>query len=385
MGVPGYVEPPGTNAILGFILTNLMGLVVMGLWKLGLCTRRGYTVRPTNLPLEASASSEGAAPEDRVSRSVNFQTLRAPVKFDTDGITSPNWSPPSREETNFVFDEGPNLQIHRVTCNQDFPSSWQPARRIITFMGAVSFACTLLVVAIILVAVALSKTAQHRSPANGLAEIVYLVPQPRHFHNRTPTVVVHRRNPMIWKRHADDLAKLVKAYRDRQGAIATSNCDLHYAPIGVSSCSFPLDRISDNCTAQNNFGYDTGNPCVALVFNTLAGWLPQPYNLSNPREIPPELLKWGEYDPNIVRITCKATVMASKEPLEVQYSPFQGFPVRFLPSRGAGTSLPPLVMVQFFGSKAMTDVDVTCILWAKNLPRNSTSAAGNIRFSLFIV
>ncbi|KAF8786668.1 Sodium/potassium-transporting ATPase subunit like protein [Argiope bruennichi] len=319
--------------------------------------KRGYTVRPSSLPLEAS-SSEGAT-EDHGTAS-HFHALKVPVKFDTDGISTPNYSPPRRQENNFNMDDTPHIHIHRVTCN-DFPSTWQPARRIITFMGLVSLICTLLVVVIIIIAVALSKTAHPRTTPLRHSELVYLVPQPRKFINRTPTIVVHRQNPRIWQKHVEDLATLVKAYRERQGAIATSNCDLHYAPIGVSSCSFPLDRISDNCTLQNNFGYDTGNPCVAL----------------------------HGYDfQQLVPITCNTSVASSEESnlFHVHYSPFPGFPFRYLPMRGMmGSTLPPLVMIQFIGPQTMADVEVSCYLWAKNLPRNVTNDPGSIRFSFFIV
>ncbi|GIY03796.1 hypothetical protein CEXT_309131 [Caerostris extrusa] len=324
--------------------------------------KRGYTVRPSTLPLEAS-SSEGVS-EDHGSAS-HFHALKVPIKFDTDGISSnPNYSPPRRQENNFAIEDTPHIHIHRVTCNQDFPSTWQPARRIITFMGLVSLICTLLVVVIIIIAVALSKTAHPRSAALRHSELVYLVPQPRKFINRTPTIVVHRQNPRIWQKHVEDLSTLVKAYRERQGAIATSNCDLHYAPIGVSSCSFPLDRISDNCTIQNNFGYDTGNPCVALVFNAFVGWNPVPYNKSI-------RLKFHQRS---------GTVMTSSKSF---LSPAIH---RYLPLRGMmGSNLPPLVMIQFIGPQTMADVEVNCFLWAKNLPRNATNDPGFVRFSFFIV
>ncbi|GFQ74775.1 hypothetical protein TNCT_458911, partial [Trichonephila clavata] len=274
---------------------------------------------------------------------------------------------------------------------QDFPSTWQPARRIITFMGLVSLICTLLVVVIIIIAVALSKTAHPRSTTLKPSELVYLVPQPRKFINRTPTIVVHRQNPRIWQKHVEDLSTLVKAYRERQGAIATSNCDLHYAPIGVSSCSFPLDRISENCSAQNNFGYDTGNPCVGLVFNAFAGWNPIPYNKSNPDDVPVEIRNGYDLQ-QIVPITCNTSVVVASGSSEnasvfhVHYSPFSGFPYRYLPLRGMmGSTLPPLVMIQFIGGQSMADVEVNCFLWAKNLPRNATNDPGAIRFSFFIV
>ncbi|GFT12545.1 hypothetical protein TNCV_5093431 [Trichonephila clavipes] len=258
-------------------------------------------------------------------------------------------------------------------------------------MGLVSLICTLLVVVIIIIAVALSKTAHPRSTTLRPSELVYLVPQPRKFINRTPTIVVHRQNPRIWQKHVEDLSTLVKAYRERQGAIATSNCDLHYAPIGVSSCSFPLDRISENCSTQNNFGYDTGNPCVALAFNTFAGWNPIPYNKSNPDDVPVEI-RHGYDLQQIVPITCNTSVVVASgssdnaSVFHVHYSPFSGFPFRYLPLRGMmGSTLPPLVMIQFIGGQSMSDVEVNCFLWAKNLPRNATNDPGAIRFSFFIV
>nr|XP_042900437.1 sodium/potassium-transporting ATPase subunit beta-like [Parasteatoda tepidariorum] len=351
---------------------------------------RGDTVRPSTLPLDVAVTLEGATEEQNNS---NFHTLRAPVKFDTDGVT-PHWPPPGRQEetNNLVIDDGPHIQIHRITCNQDFPSTWQPARRIITFMGVVSFLCIALVVVIVMVAVALSGSVHPRSVNLKTTELIYLIPQPRRFINRTPTIVVHRQNPKIWQRHVDDLSSLMQAYKEQQGSLGTHNCDLHLAPspIGVSSCNFPLDRISENCTKKNNFGYPIGNPCVALVFNALSGWVPVPYNASNPSEIPEEVRP--NFKKDIVPITCNTSVVASQGGLKgdtnmfnVHYSPFPGFPYKFLNLRGRGTGLPPLVIVQFLGPQIMADVEVNCQMWAKNLSPNSSEEIGHVRFSLFIV
>ncbi|GFT12500.1 uncharacterized protein TNCV_5093191 [Trichonephila clavipes] len=83
---------------------------------------RGYTVRPSTLPLEAS-SSEGGTEEHGTS---HFHALRVPVKFDTDGISTPHYSPPRRQENNFTIEETPHLHIHRVTCNgEHHPSGGQ--------------------------------------------------------------------------------------------------------------------------------------------------------------------------------------------------------------------------------------------------------------------
>ncbi|KAG8196465.1 hypothetical protein JTE90_012285 [Oedothorax gibbosus] len=359
----------------------------------------GYTVRPSTLPIQEETSTStndgGGGGASTSSCSAQFQPLRVPFKFDTDGISkNPNNSPPNHHRGDSNSFTEPHIQVHRVN---DFPSTWQPARRIIAFMGLVSLVCTLLVVVIIIIAVALSRSTAgpYRDPQWPPTEgVAHLFPAPRRFVNRTPTIVVHRQNRQFWSKYVADLTALLKVYKEKQGNMATSNCDLHYAPIGMASCSFPLERISDNCSAQNNFGYDTGNPCVALVFNVHSGWLPVPYNKSNPAEIP-EALR-ANYDEHSLPVTCETTAVVAEGSsheqnsslFRVNYSPFQGFPFKYLPFRGIGSSgLPPIVMIQFIiGSHAMADVDVSCTLWAKNLPRNSSvSDPGSIRFSFFIM
>lgn len=132
---------------------------------------------------------------------------------------------------------------------------------------------------------------------------------------------------------------------------------------------------------------------MALVFNVLSGWIPIPYNKTNPAEIP-EQVRHG-YDEHTLPITCDTSAIVAEGSHEnsslfrVSYSPFAGFPYKYLPSRMPDhrvSGLPPLVMIQFIGSQSMADVEVICTLWAKNLPRNSSNDdPGSIRFSFFIV
>lgn len=107
------------------------------------------------------------------------------------------------------------------------------------------------------------------------------------------------------------------------------------------------------------------------MFNTFIGWSPIPLNTS---ELPIEL-RTSEQEPNLLRVSCNATTA-----FDVRYSPYPGFPTRFI--SGHVSSLPPLIMVQFLGPGTASDVEVICTLWAKNLPRNDD---GHIKFSLFIV
>ena len=49
-----------------------------------------------------------------------------------------------------------------------------------------------------------------------------------------------------------------------------------------------LKLIKGNCTLENNFGFETGNPCILLKVNRIYGWEPLPYESTTEKERLPE-------------------------------------------------------------------------------------------------
>lgn len=237
-------------------------------------------------------------------------------------------------------------------------STWIPAKRIITFMGMVSAVCTIIVIAIVVVA-ALFLQQSSKPPSN----IVYIIPTPEKSQNKPQTIVIRRKNVQSLKKQIAEMAIALKTYYDKQNASKVKSCNFATAPSDDSLCRFPLELINRNCSINNLFGYDAGNPCIALIFHVLPKWQPVSYSIE---EVPDSLE--GEYDPALVYLTCNTDLNCG---MKMDYSPFHGFPRHFFPPSTHDSYLPPLVMVQFIGVPVNVEMDVRCRLWAKNIDRIS--------------
>ncbi|XP_067142309.1 probable sodium/potassium-transporting ATPase subunit beta-3 [Centruroides vittatus] len=237
-------------------------------------------------------------------------------------------------------------------------STWIPAKRIMTFMGMVSALCTIIVIAIVIVAALFLQ--QSSKPTSG---IVYIIPIPEKLHNKPQTVIIRRKNVQSLKKQIAEMAIALKTYYDKQNTSEVRSCNFAMAPTHDGLCRFPLELINKNCTINNLFGYDTGNPCVALIFHVQPKWQPISYDL----EVPDTSLD-GDYDPMLVYLTCNTDFNYG---MKMDYSPFHGFPRHFFPPSARDSYLPPLVMVQFIGVPINVEMDIKCRLWAKNIDRVS--------------
>ncbi|KAM7293459.1 uncharacterized protein LOC8026208 [Ixodes scapularis] len=248
---------------------------------------------------------------------------------------------------------------------------WNPARRIVTFVCLVSLICTAIIVAVVVAAVLLSKHVMQAPRPQRYRKLqfnaaVEVVPKPQNLVDRTNTIVVHRKSPAAWQSQSRQLQSLLDSYRTK------GPCD----PGGA--CSFPVGLVSENCSATDHFGYRTGAPCVALVFRKVQDWTPQPFtkeDLASPTV--PEDVRAG-YDPGLLFVSCKSEHI--NRDIDIRYSPYHGFPVRFFPAREG--RLPPLLMLHFPNPPLKTEVWVTCRFWAKNLDQTGN---GKLTFKLFVM
>ncbi|XP_013777793.1 sodium/potassium-transporting ATPase subunit beta-like [Limulus polyphemus] len=264
-----------------------------------------------------------------------------------------------------------------VSKRPNHPPSRSPARRIITLMGIVCLICSLIVVGIVVLAVLLSETVSTSSSSEkSRNEIIYLVPRATHFNNRPRTIVIHRQNKTLSKQQFSELTELINNY-NKEDDSASSLCNKSKS--GSQFCSFPVSRISKDCSAQNSFGYNVKKPCVALVFQEVDGWVPVPYKNTESDQIPDQIA--DDYDSSLLYMTCVSKSESHEQ--DILLSPYQGFPLRHFPARNVS---PPMVMLQILNPPIRTDILVTCRLWASNIIENTKyGIPGNITFSLWIL
>jgi sodium/potassium-transporting ATPase subunit beta len=70
------------------------------------------------------------------------------------------------------------------------------------------------------------------------------------------------------------------------------NCDYDNSPPPGHVCFMNISSDAfGGCTKENNYGYDSGSPCVFLKLNTEPEWVPEFYNDTSelPLEMPIEL------------------------------------------------------------------------------------------------
>ncbi|CAJ0580890.1 unnamed protein product, partial [Mesorhabditis spiculigera] len=149
----------------------------------------------------------------------------------------------------------------------------------------------------------------------------------------------------------------------------------------VPACRFDLKPFEDaGCSAENDYGYKTGTPCVIITLNRLIGWEPFAYSL----ESVPEAIR-GRYRNDSIAINCEGTNLVDKEHLgEVKYIPSYGIDGKFFPYSVLPNYHQPIAMVKFDHLPRNKLVFVECRAYAANIKHDITQKLGLIHFELFI-
>ncbi|XP_022252176.1 sodium/potassium-transporting ATPase subunit beta-like [Limulus polyphemus] len=288
------------------------------------------------------------------------------IKEDLGGVTKSN------RELNKDEDN-----LHSLMCcsfrRQTTNKPRDPTRRILTFTGMVCLVCTFVVIGIVIIAVLLSKLTKADKPFTKPLDIVSIVPKPQNFVDRKRTILVHRQNIILWKRQVTQLDNLLKKYEEQY--YKPPSCQIREE----NNCSSLTELIGLNCSIENNFGYDKGYPCVALIFTKVPEWVPKPFVNISRSKIPQKFAK--KYDPKLLYLTCEREHV--EDNLQIIFSPLQGF--RRSEFSAKSESL-PLVMLQFFNLPIATDIHIICRLWAENLKTDNQGVVpSKIQFSLLII
>lgn len=187
-----------------------------------------------------------------------------------------------------------------------------------------------------------------------------VVPAPTDLVDRSQVIIVNRRNPTQSAEQAaqlSDLLALVGAYN------ATAR-----------DAAFPsqlIQTVQPGCTAEEQFGYRQGEPCVAVVLRPDPAFVPVPLASSDSSDTT------DNAGSNLLELEC---LCENRRNVRVAYSPYRGFPLRFFP-RSARAS-PLLVMLRFEDLPLKTELRISCGLRGA---RNIDARNDRVNFQIMVI
>lgn len=188
-----------------------------------------------------------------------------------------------------------------------------------------------------------------------------------------------------WMKYVDDLQNFLQPYyaNDKPGEYV-QNCNWQTHLPEKRVCSFPMERIDNNCSKAREFGYDLGQPCILIKLNRIYGWQPFPYSRFDfPHDIPNEVK--NDYDPRNVYISCDGETDADKEHIgPISYYPSNYIPNYYFPFTNLEGYLSPFIFVHFLKPMAGVVVSVECKAWAANIKHNRMERMGMAHFELMV-
>jgi len=129
-------------------------------------------------------------------------------------------------------------------------------------------------------------------------------------------------------------------------------------------CQFRKESLG-RCIAENEFGYNKGEPCVLLKLNKVYGWVPK--------------------NDTMVSVVCEGQNPSDKDNMgELVYFPSTGFPAEYFPFLSQQNYMSPLVMVQFKRPELGVLLMIECRALDENIHYNRQLKQGSVRFELLI-
>lgn len=186
------------------------------------------------------------------------------------------------------------------------------------------------------------------------------------------------------------LEEFLEPYEDgRQVGHTADTCDRNKGPSAGKVCRFGISQLGANCTKEKQFGYDVGQPCVAIKLNKIFGWEPVAYNGSNvPESVPDdieEMIKKSDPNEKLIWLKCEGETPADKENIgPIVYQPGNGFPTYYYPFNNTPGYLAPLVMVQFLKPTPGVLIFVECTAYAANITPKRAERQGVVHFELLM-
>jgi len=174
-------------------------------------------------------------------------------------------------------------------------------------------------------------------------------------------------------KYVDDLNKYLENYRLQSKDY--QNCTDGQKPDNGKWCQFNLNWLGTNCTKENGYGYNDGNPCILFAFRNVKNWMPNITDsyLKTNADLMAQTKKGRQFDQNHLPLTCTTsytTGIKLADEGNFKYYPESGFNLTFLSSNTESNveQLPPLVFVQFVKPPytAHPQINIKCQIWASN-------------------
>ena len=164
-----------------------------------------------------------------------------------------------------------------------------------------------------------------------------------------------------------------------------------------SGCPFLPDLANHPC--GQNYGFDTGSPCILIKLNRVYNWKPSPYrSLDDIRNgLKNNENKMIQFEPKIknqndltsgegqITIQCEGENASDKENLGgIDYWPRQGFPVEYYPYTNQKGYLSPFALVKFNKPSTGLVINIECIAMDRKITVDRYDREGAVGFKLLI-
>ncbi|KAF7490757.1 Sodium/potassium-transporting ATPase subunit beta [Sarcoptes scabiei] len=199
-------------------------------------------------------------------------------------------------------------------------------------------------------------------------------------------------NEKNWKYWSDSLKDFVDNYRK-----STPDAGAHMETCGENQmasegkfCHFDVNNIPSQCSAENHFGYQRGDPCVLIKLNKIFNWKPEPFSeedLKDPNI--PDVVRNSYSSRNnasqLIYVTCEGENAADKENVgEIEYYPKPGIEFKYYPYTNQPGYLSPFVFAHFKKPTPGVLINIECKAWAKNIKHNRMDREGSVHFELLV-
>ena len=153
---------------------------------------------------------------------------------------------------------------------------------------------------------------------------------------------------------------------------------------GEKPCRFDAAALlkSAGCSAEEDYGYKVGKPCILLTLNKLIDWEPVSYSKdSEPTEVK------GRYnvEKGDVAVACEGEYVADQENIgELLYYPESGIDRRYFPYRVDKGYRQAFAIVKFNKPPIGILIEVECKAYALNIIHDRTNRLGMVHFEVLV-
>jgi sodium/potassium-transporting ATPase subunit beta len=190
------------------------------------------------------------------------------------------------------------------------------------------------------------------------------------------------KDPNSYKKYVNTLNSYLSKYENTNGTRDCSGKESNKDDSELA-CQFKLNEIVGKaCSAENDYGYATGEPCVALSLNRLIGWNPVEY----PANSVPEVVRdHDRYQAGSIAVHCDGEYEPDAEHVgKVTYLPPHGIDGKYFPYKVMENYHQPIAMVKFNNAQRNKVILIECRAYAYNIIHDSADRLGLVHFELLI-